>query len=434
MLERLFALKQNKSSVKQEVLAGLTTFMTMAYIIIVNPSIMSATGMPLPALMTSTILVSALGSFLMAFIANMPFALAPGMGLNAFFAFTIVIGMGKSWQFALTAVFLEGIIFVLLSLFRVREAIIQSLPMTIRKAISVGIGLFIAFIGLINAGIVTVGTADSVPLYLGDIVHSPQTQLALIGLILTAALWSLRIKGALLLGIIITTLIGIPMGVTKVTSGAIVSMPASIAPIFLQFEWEKIFTIEMLVILFTMLFVDIFDTAGTLVGVAMKGGFIDKDGNVKKAKEAFLADAISTTTGAMLGSSPVTTFVESSAGVMAGGRTGLTALTVSGLFLASLFLSPLFLMVPMAATSPALILVGLMMLTPILEIDLHDFTEALPAFLVMLMMPLSYSISDGLAFGIISFVVIKLLTGRISHLKLTTVLLAILFITRYIFL
>ncbi|NIZ19132.1 NCS2 family permease [Entomospira culicis] len=433
ILEKMFHLQKRNTSVKQEMIAGLTTFMTMAYIIVVNPAIMGATGMPFEAVMTTTILVSIFATTLMAFLANMPLALAPGMGLNAFFAFTVVAKMGYSWQFALTAVFLEGIIFIFLSLFRIREAIIESLPLTIRKAISVGIGLFIAFIGLTNAQIITVGN-ESVPLFLGDLIHNHGAQLALIGLILTGALMTLQVKGAILIGIVLTTIIGIPMGVTSPISGSPVSMPASIAPIFFQFEWHRIFSWDMAVILFTMLFVDLFDTAGTVMGVAMKGKFIQKDGTIPNVKEIFLTDAIATTVGAMFGSSTVTTFVESSAGVSVGGRTGLTALTVAGLFTISLFLSPLLMIVPAAATSPALILVGLLMLSPILEIDLHDFSEALPAFLVMLIMPLSYSISDGLAFGIISFVLIKLLTKNHKQLKLATVLLALLFLARYIFL
>jgi adenine/guanine/hypoxanthine permease len=431
MLEHFFKLKQHNTTVKREVLAGLTTFMTMAYIIVVNPLVLSATGMPLPALMTSTILASAIGCLLMAFIANMPLALAPGMGLNAFFAFTIVIGLGNSWQFALTAVFLEGIIFIALSLFRVREAIIVSLPLTIRKAISVGIGLFIAFIGLVNAGVILVGSPQSVPLLLASPAQSATSQMAFIGLIISTVLWVKKVPGAILLGIIITTLIGIPLGVTQLASGSWVHMPASITPIFLQFEWDKIFTLEMLIILFTLLFVDIFNTAGTLIGVATNSGLLDEKGNILKAKEVFLTDALATTIGATLGSSTVTTFMESSTGVSVGGRTGLTALTVAGLFFVSLFLSPIFLMVPLAATSPALILVGLMMLSPILQIDLEDFTEALPAFLVIIMMPLSYSISDGLAFGVVSFVLLKLLSGRIKDLHLATCVLAIIFVAKY---
>ncbi|WP_243141249.1 NCS2 family permease [Alkaliphilus pronyensis] len=407
-LEKTFKLKENKTNVKTEILAGVTTFMTMAYILVVNPDILSATGMDFNALFTATALSAAIATIAMAFLANYPFALAPGMGLNAFFAFTVVIGMGYSWEFALTAILIEGIIFLLLTFFNVREALVNSIPLNIKHAVSVGIGLFIALIGFKNAKIVT--AYESTLVTLGDL-GSPGVLLALVGLVITGILLAKKVKGALLIGIVATTAIGIPLGITPMPS-QIISAPPSLAPIFFKFDFSQIFSLDMLIVVFTFLFVDLFDTLGTLVGVASKADMLDKDGKLPKAKQALFADAIGTTVGACLGTSTVTTYVESASGVAEGGRTGLTALTSGVLFALSLFLAPLFLIVPSEATAPVLILVGLFMMTPITKIDLEDYTEAIPAFLTIVMMPFTFSIAEGIVFGIMSYVFLKLFTGK----------------------
>lgn len=428
MLEKFFKLKENGTTVKTEVLAGITTFLTMAYILAVNPSILSATGMDANALFTSTAISAVIGTLVMALWAKLPFALAPGMGLNAFFAFSVVLGMGYSWQFALTAVLIEGIVFIFLTVFNVREAIANSIPKSVRTAISAGIGLFIAFIGLQNAGIIV--NHDATLVHLGDITTGTAL-LALIGLIITSVLIVKKVKGDLLIGIIVTALIGIPLGITQV--GGIMSLPPSIEPIFFKFEFHNIFTFDMAVIVFTFLFVDIFDTLGTLVGVSTKAGLLDKDGKIPNAKKAFMADAIGTTAGAMLGTSTVTTYVESAAGVSEGGRTGLTSLVTAIGFIVALFFAPLFLSIPGAATAPALILVGLYMLTPIKEIDFSDFSEAIPAFITILAMPLTYSIAEGITLGVLSFVLINLLAGNFKKLSIGMYILAVLFILKYLF-
>ncbi|PKP49287.1 MAG: guanine permease [Bacteroidetes bacterium HGW-Bacteroidetes-11] len=428
MFEKFFKLAENKTTIRTEVLAGLTTFMTMAYILAVNPSILSATGMDRNALFTATALAALIGTLVMALYAKLPFALAPGMGLNAFFAFTVVLGMGHSWQFALTAVFIEGIIFILLTAFNIRELIINSIPMNMKHAVSAGIGLFIAFIGLQNAGVIV--NNDAVLVGLGSI-KTPTVIVALLGVIITGVLLARKVKGALLIGIFAATLIGIPFGVTVFPDGSLISLPPSIAPIFFQFEFHNILTLDMLVVVFTFLFVDMFDTVGTLVGVSDKAGMLSPEGKVPRAKQALFADAIGTTAGAMLGTSTVTTYVESASGVAEGGRTGLTALSVAGLFVLALFLAPIFLMIPAAATAPVLFLVGLFMMTPILKIDLHDFTEAIPAFFTIIMMPLSYSIAEGIVFGMLSYVLLKVFTGK--HREVTPVMyvLAVLFIISF---
>lgn len=425
-MEKLFKLKDHKTDVRTEVIAGLTTFLTMAYILIVNPLILSETGMDFGALFTATALSAAIATLVMAFTANLPFALAPGMGLNAFFAYTVVLGMGYSWQFALTAVFLEGIIFILLTIFNIREAIINSIPTNVKKAISVGIGLFIAFIGFQNAGIIVDGPTL---VSLGDIT-SGTALLAVIGLFITGVLLTFNVKGSLLIGIVATTLIGIPFGITPAPSGN--WAPPSLAPIFFKFEFSSIFSFDMLIVLFTFLFVDMFDTVGTLIGVSTKAGLLDKNGNIPKVKQALMADAIGTTVGACLGTSTVTTYVESSAGVAQGGRTGLTALTTAILFLLALFLSPLFLSVPAAATAPALILVGLFMMTPVKEIDFEDYTEAIPAFLTLIIMPLTYSIADGIMIGMLSWIILKLTSGKAKEINVVTIVIGILFILKLI--
>lgn len=431
MLEKFFQLKANKTNYRTEILAGITTFMTMAYILAVNPDILSETGMDKGAVFTATALASIVATLIMAFVAKLPFALAPGMGLNAFFAFTVVLGMGYSWQFALTAVFIEGIIFLLLTAFNIREIIVNSIPLNMKHSVSAGIGLFIAFIGLHNAGIVTSNPATLVSL--GDITSAPAIT-ALIGLILTGVLLALKVKGALLIGIVASTLIGIPLGVTHLPEGIkLVSLPPSIDSIFFQFDFSKVFTVDMVVVLFTFLFVDMFDTVGTLVGVSSKAGMLDEKGNVPRAKQALFADAVGTTVGAILGTSTVTTYVESASGVSEGGRTGLTSLTVAGMFLLALFFAPLFIMIPGAATAPALIMVGLFMLSPIQKIDLNDFTEAIPAFLTIIIMPLTYSIAEGIVFGMLSYVFLKMLTGKFRDLSITMYIIALLFIAKIVF-
>ena len=428
MLEKLFQLKDNKTTVRTEILAGITTFMTMAYILAVNPSILSATGMDKNALFTATALASLIATLVMAFVAKLPFALAPGMGLNAFFAFTVVLGMGHTWQFALTAVFLEGLIFILLTAFNIRELIVNAIPMSVKHAVSAGIGLFIAFIGMQNAGVII--NNDATLVGLGD-MGSPGVILALLGLVLTAVLLALKVKGALLIGIFVVTIAGIPFSVTQLPESNLVSLPPSISPIFMKFEFSQILTLDMLIVLFTFLFVDMFDTVGTLVGVSDKAGMLDKQGRVPRAKQALFADAIGTTAGAMLGTSTVTTYVESASGVAEGGRTGLTSLSVAVMFAIALFFAPVFTMVPGAATAPALILVGFFMMSPILKINFDDFTEAIPAFLTIIMMPLAYSIAEGIVFGMISYVLLKLMTGKHKDLSIVMIILAILFVFKF---
>lgn len=427
-MEQFFKLKQHGTTVRTELVAGLTTFMTMAYILAVNPNILSNAGMSAQAVFTATALASAIATICMALLANLPIALAPGMGLNAFFAFTVVLGMGYSWQLALTAVFLEGILFLLLSLFNVREAIIKSIPTNIKKAVSVGIGLFIAFIGLQNAGIVV--KSDATLVALGSLDKGP-VLVALIGLVLTGVLLAFKVKGALLFGILGATIVGIPFGVTNIPKNwNPIGSPA--APLLFQFQFDKVLSLDFFVVFFTFLFVDIFDTVGTLVGITTQAGMIDKEGNVPRVKQALLSDAVGTVVGACLGTSTVTSYIESAAGVADGGRTGLTALTTGILFLLALFLSPLFLLIPSAATAPALILVGLFMMEPIKDVELYDFTEAIPAFLTIIMMPLTYSIADGLVFGILSYIFIKLFTGKVKDISAVTWIVGILFIIKLV--
>ncbi|MBW4827564.1 MAG: NCS2 family permease [Clostridiaceae bacterium] len=428
-MENFFKLKEHNTDVKTEILAGITTFMTMAYILAVNPLVLSKTGMDKGGIFTATALSAVIATLIMALYAKYPFALAPGMGLNAFFAYTVVLEMGYSWQFALTAVFIEGIIFILLSFVKAREAIFDAIPINLKKAVSVGIGLFIAFIGLNSAGIVVQG--EGVPLALGAI-NEPEALLALIGLIITGVLLAKNVKGALLIGIITTTIIGIPMGVTILPEGGkIMSLPPSLSKVAFQFEWNNILSKDMIVVVFTFLFVDIFDTIGTLTGVASKANMLDEEGKLPRVSKALFADAVGTIGGACLGTSTVTTFVESASGVAEGGRTGLTALSTAGMFALSLLFAPLFTMVPASATGPALILVGLFMMSPIKEIDLDDFTEAIPAFLTILMMPLAYSIAEGIVFGMLSYVILKLLTGKGKQVSIVMYILSVLFIIRF---
>lgn len=430
MFEKFFGLQAHKTTIRTEIIAGITTFMTMAYILAVNPDILSATGMDKNAIFTATALSAIIATLVMALVAKLPFALAPGMGLNAFFAFTVVLGMGYSWQFALTAVFLEGIIFIILTAFNIREAIVNAIPINIKHAISGGIGLFIAFIGLQNAGLIEGNPATMVSL--GD-MSSHTVWVALLGVVVMGALLALKIRGALLIGIFVATMAGIPLGVTLLPEGFYISLPPSVSPIAFQFDFSQVFTLDMVIILLTFLFVDMFDTVGTLIGVASKADMIDKDGKLPRVKQALFADAIGTTAGSMLGTSTVTTYIESASGVAEGGRTGLTSLTVAVMFFIALFLSPVFLMVPGAATAPALILVGSFMLSPIVKINFDDITESIPVFLTIIMMPLTYSIAEGIVFGMISWVLLKLLSGRYKEVSWMMYVLAVIFCAKFFF-
>lgn len=425
-MEKFFKLKENGTNVKSEIIAGITTFMTMAYILAVNPSILSATGMDKGAVFTATVVSSIVATLIMGLLANLPFALAPGMGLNAFFAYTVVLGMGYSWQTALTAVFIEGIIFLVLTIFNVREAIVNSIPLNMKRAISVGIGLFIAFIGLQNSKIII--NNDATLISLGDIT-SGSPLLAIIGLLITSLLLAYNVKGSILIGILLTTLIGIPMGITQLSPYASFA-PPSLEPVAFKLDFANILHPNMFIVLFTFLFVDMFDTVGTLVGVCTKANMLTKGGEVPRCKQALFADAVGTIFGACMGTSTVTTYVESASGVAEGGKTGLTAVVVAILFTISLFLSHIFLSIPSAATAPALIIVGLFMMTPILEIDLTDYTEAIPSFVCIIFMPFAYSIAEGITFGILAFTLLKLLTGRTKEITLFTWILAALLVIK----
>lgn len=421
-MDSFFKISERKSNVRTEIMAGVTTFLTMAYILAVNPGILSAAGMDFSRVFAATAIAGAFATLVMGLVANLPFALAPGMGLNAFLAFTVVLGMGKTWQFALSAVFVEGLIFILLTAFNVREAIVNSIPSNLKKAISVGIGLFIAFIGLQNAGIIIADGATLV--HLNPAWTSGAPIVAMIGIVIIAFMMAKGVKGAMLYGILITTVVGIPFGVTAYAGGSY--LPS--APYFFPFEFSQMLSLDFVVVCFTFLFVDMFDTVGTLIGCATKADMIQEDGSIPNCKEALFADAIGTTVGAILGTSTITTFVESSAGVVAGGRTGLTAVVVAILFAISLFLEPIFGSIPSAATSPALIIVGVLMITPVKEIDFEDVTEAVPAFLCILMMIVTYSISDGIMFGILSFTILKLVTGKTKEITAMTWIVAALFL------
>ena len=429
MLTKLFGFDPKQTTVKTEVLAGITTFLTMSYILAVNPMMFSALeGMPIGAAFTATALAAIVGSMAMAFWGKLPFGLAPGMGLNAFFVYTVCMGMGYSWQFALTAVFIEGLIFIVLTATNIREAIVNAIPVNLKYAVGGGIGLFIAFIGLQNGGVIVNDEATLVTL--GD-VTSGTALLSLIGLLITGLLYALHIRGAMLIGILITTFIGIPMGITEFKG--IISAPESVAPIFCQFEWEHIFSLDMLVVVFTFLFIDMFDTIGTLIGVCTKAKLIDSNGRIPRIKEAFMADAIATTVGAALGTSTTTTYVESASGVSQGGRSGLTAFVVAACFAVALLFSPLFLSIPSAATAPVLVIVGLLMLEPIHKIDFDDYLESIPSFICIITMPLAYSISDGIILGMISYVILNLIAGKFEKITPTMYILAFLFVLKYIF-
>jgi len=438
-MEKLFKLQQKGTTVQREIVAGLTTFLTMAYILAVNPGMLSGmfadaeaiVGMPWGGIFTATALSAAIATIVMAFTANLPIALAPGMGLNAFFVYTVVLGMGYSWQIALTAVFLEGILFMILSLFNVREAIIKAIPANMKKAVAVGIGLFIALIGFANANIIVGGSGTIVGL--GQLTSGGSASLALIGLVIIIVLYVLKIPGSILIGILATTIIGIPMGITQPAGGWSNWTPfaAPAAPLLFKFNFSNIFSFDFFVIFFTFLFVDIFDTVGTLVGVTTQAGLIDKDGNIPRVKQALFSDALGTAVGAALGTSTVTSYVESSAGVAAGGRTGLTSLTTAIMFLLALFLSPLFLLIPSAATAPALIFVGFLMLQPVTGIDFKDPTEGIPAFLAIVMMPFAYSIADGIVYGVLSYVILKVAARKFKDITIVTWVLFVIFILRF---
>lgn len=427
-------LKENNTDVRTEVLAGVTTFMTMAYILAVNPLILSDAGMDAGGVFTATALSAVISTLVMALYAKYPFGLAPGMGLNAFFAYTVVLGdMQKTWQFALTAILIEGLLFIILSFFSVREAIFDSIPLNLKNAVSVGIGLFIAFLGLDGANIIQSGNGTL--LSLGDLT-SGAPLVAIIGILITGFLFANNVKGALLIGILISTLVGIPLGVTQLPAGVnnIMSLPPSVSEVAFKFVgFNEIFSWDMLIVVFTFLFVDIFDTVGTLAGVASKADMLDEDGKLPRVEKALTADAIGTIAGASLGTSTVTTFVESASGVAAGGRTGLTALSTAGMFLLSLFFAPLFTLIPAAATAPALVIVGLFMMSPIKQINFEDYTESIPAFLTIIMMPFSGSIAEGIVFGMISYVVLKVVTGRYKEVSWTMAIVSILFLARIIF-
>ena len=428
-LEKKFRLSEKKTDVKTELMAGFTTFMTMSYILAVNPQMLSQTGMDKGGVFTASVVSSIIAMICMAFLANLPFGLAPGMGLNAFFTFTVVKTLGYTWQFALTAVFLEGIIFLILSLFKVREMIFDAIPINLKKAVSCGIGLFIALVGLVNSGIIMQG--EGTVLQLGNLL-SRESVVFIVGLFIIALLLAREIKGALMYGILASTILALILGVSKCQGGSPITLPPSLAPVAFKIQFDKIFTFDMFTVVFTFLFVDIFDTVGTLVGVSAKAGMLDEQGKLKEASPALLADAIGTTAGALLGTSTVTTFVESASGVAEGGRTGLTALSTAFFFFLSLFLFPVFGMIPAQATGPALVIVGLFMLSSIKEIDFYDYSEAIPAFITIIAMPFCYSIAEGISFGMISYVLIKLLAGKRKDISILMYILAIVFVLRII--
>lgn len=430
MLEKVFKLKKNNTTTRTEIFAGLITFLTMSYILIVNPNILGETGMDRGAVFTATVVGSIFGTLFMAFFTNLPVAQAPGMGLNNFFAFTVVLTMGYTWQFALTAVFIEGIIFILLTFFNVREIIVNSVPKIIKEAIPVGVGLFITLVGLKSAGIVVSNNETLVSL--GDLAN-PHVWIALAGVVIIGALLALNVKGAILIGIAVATIGGFFAGIVKIPEGSLVSLPPSLAPTFAQFEWDKVLSFDMALVVFTFLFVNLFDTMGTLIGVVSKTKLMDKNGNFPQLKKALFADAVSTTTGAVLGTSPITAYIESSSGVAAGGRTGLTSVSTAAMFALALFFAPIFLMVPASATAPALIVVGLFMISSVAKINFDDITESLPAFVTLIFMPFTYSIAQGIVFGILTFFFVKLLSGKFKDISLVVFILSILFIVKLVF-
>lgn len=430
MLQKLLGFDKHTMKIRTEVIAGFTTFLTMSYILAVNPAILGTTGMDKGAIFTATALAAAIATFLLAFMAKLPFAQAPSMGLNAFFAFTLVQGMGYSWETALMAMFVEGIVFILITFLNVREIILNSIPLNLRYAISAGIGIFIAFIGLKNAGIIEANPDTFVKFG----AFTKTSVLAMAGVLLSGILLVKKVKGALFYSILICALIGIPLGVTQVPGDFLpVSSPQSLSPTFLKFDFSELFTVDIAIVIFTLLFMNIFDTVGTLVGLASKSGVMDEKGNIPRVKQAMLSDAIGTTVAAMLGTSTITTYVESASGIAEGGRSGLTALVTGFLFLVALFFAPVFLLIPGAATTGALVLVGAFMMDAIAKIDMDDMSEALPAFITIIMMALTYSIADGMILGLLSYVLIKLFSGKRKDVSLTMYILSALFILNFIF-
>jgi AGZA family xanthine/uracil permease-like MFS transporter len=428
MLTKLFGFNPKETSVRTEIIAGITTFLTMSYILAVNPAMFGILeGMSAGAAFTATALAAIIGTVVMAFWAKLPFGLAPGMGLNAFFAYTVCLIMGYSWQFALTAVFLEGLAFILLTVTNLREKIVEVIPPALKSAISAGIGLYIAFIGLKNAEVIVDNPATLVSL--GKLT-SGSGLLGVIGIGLTSILLVRNVKGSLLIGILATTLIGIPMGITNLDG--VFSTPPSIEPIFMKFEWKNIFTTEMATIVFTLLFVDLFDCIGTVIGVTTRANMIDEDGKIPNLKKVFMVDSLSTAAGAAMGTSTVAVYVESAAGVNEGGRSGLTAFTTGVCFLLALFFAPFFLAIPAAATAPVLVLVGLMMMSNIWKVDFFDYKESIPAFICMIFMPLAYSISDGILLGHLSYVFINMLSGNRKSLTTGMYILAAIFLLKFI--
>ena len=429
LLKKLFGFDSRTMSLQKEVTGGVTTFLTMSYILAVNPAVLSETGMDADALFTTTVLASVVATVMMAVYAKMPFALAPSMGVSAFFVYTIVMEMGYTWQFGLTAVFVEGIIFILLTMTGLRERIVDAMPYELRKAISPGIGLFIALIGLHNAGIID-GSEDTM-VTLGNL-HNPSVLLAAAGILFTVILLVRNVPGALLLGILATAAAGIPLGLTHFER--LLNVPPGIEPIFMKMQWENIMSIDMAVCVATLLFMDIFDTMGTLIGVGQRVGLANEKGDMPGMNKAFMADSIGTTAGAMLGTTTVSTFIESAAGVNAGGRSGLTAMVTAICFLLALFFAPLFVAIPKAATAPAMFIVGMMMMGDVVKLDFRNYSVAVPCFVCIVFMPFAYSISDGILLGVITWVAVSIFSGRTKELKRTTVMLAMLFILKYVFL
>ncbi len=429
MIEKLFKLKENNTNIRTEILAGIITFLTMSYILAVNPQILGETGMDKGALFTTTAVAAIAGTIFMALIANVPIAQAPGMGLNNFFAFSVVIAMGHSWQFALTGVLLSGFCFMLLTIFNIRKIIVDNIPMALKNAIPIGIGLFITLIGLKSAGIVTPNQFTLVQL--GNMAD-PNVWIAVLGLVVIAVLLVKKVHGAILIGIIISTIFAGFLGMIQLPQGSWITLPPSIEPIFFKFEWSSILTFDMLIVVFTFLMVNIFDAMGTLIGVISKIGKSEKDGSFPQLQKALFADALGTFVGAVLGTSPNTSYVESASGVAAGGRTGLTSVSTTLMFVLALFFAPIFLMVPAAATAPALIIIGLFMMSSVADIDFNEISEGLPAFVTIIFMPFTYSIANGIISGMLSFTIIKLLSGKTKDVSITMYVLSIFFLIKIV--
>ncbi len=431
-LDRVFKLSENKTSVRTEVFSGITIFMTMAYILVVHPNIMSDAGMDKEAVFTATAISAIMGCFLMGLIANLPIALAPGLGINAFFAYTVVLTMGYSWQMALAGVFISSVLFVIISFLNIRDRFLALIPTSLKAGISVGIGLFIALVGLFNAGVIVKG-ADGSLSTMGDI-HKPEVFLTLLSVVFTGILLVKNVSGSLLIGIVITTLVGIGFGITELPdSFNLFSLPPSVEPLMFKFDFSQIFSLEMVMVVFIFCFIDFFDTAGSLIAVCFKGDLLDKDGEPKNAKRAFISDSFASLVGSCVGSSPVTSFMESSAGIAQGGRTGLTAVTTGVLFILALFAFPLFSIVPVAATSAVLVLVGLFMCSAINQIDFNNYKDSLPAFITMIMLPLSYSIADGVMYGFLAHVIILSAAGEVKKLSVWIIPLVVLFVLKILF-